>query len=142
MEDVLLPHQKERLDEIALQLQGVGALLTPKVQESLKITAATNEKMQSVSREAMEGVRDKSREAFRSGNSEGIRELFQNAQKEANEKVLGLLSDEQKKKFEEMKGKPFKLPEGAFRRPGGGGQGGGQRPGGQQGGERPARPAT
>ena len=69
--------------------------------------------------------------------------LFENAQKEVNEKVLGLLSDSQKKKFEEMKGKPFKLPEGA-RRPGGGQ--GGQRPGGQrpggQGGERPARPAT
>ena len=146
VEDVLLPHQKERLDEIALQVMGTAALFTPKVRESLKITAETGEKMQNVSREVMEGVRDKAREAFQSGNRDGIRELFQNAQKEVNEKVLGLLSDSQKKEFEEMKGKPFKLPEGALRRPGGqggqrpGGQGG-QRPGGQ-GGERPARPAT
>ena len=147
VEDVLLPHQKERLDQIALQMQGTAALFTPKVREALKITAETGEKMQHVSREVMEGVRDKAREAFQSGNRDGIRELFENAQKEVNEKVLGLLSDSQKKNFEEMKGKPFKLPEGALRRPGGGQ--GGQRPGGQggqrpggQGGERPARPAT
>ena len=39
IEDVLLPQQVERLEEIRLQIQGVAALLTEPVQKSLKITA-------------------------------------------------------------------------------------------------------
>ena len=85
VEDVLLPHQKERLDQIALQMQGTAALFTPKVREALKITAETGEKMQNVSREVMEGVRDKAREAFQSGNRDGIRELLENALYELND---------------------------------------------------------
>ena len=160
VEEVLLPQQVERLEEIRLQIQGVAALLTEPVQKALKITAEQKTKFAGVQKETQEkgqelfsGVR----ELFQGGDREKaqaamqeIREKMTTMQKETNEKLLGVLTDGQKKEFEKMKGKPVEISPEELR-PSRGGQGGqrqgGQRPGGQggQGGQRPApaaRPAT
>ncbi|MBT4724822.1 MAG: hypothetical protein HN617_17070 [Planctomycetaceae bacterium] len=157
VEEVLLPQQVERLEEIRLQIQGVAALLTEPVQKALKITAEQKTKFAGVQKETQEkgqelfsGVR----ELFQGGDREKaqaavqeIREKMTTMQKETNEKLLGVLTDGQKKEFEKMKGKPVEISPEELR-PSRGGQGGqrqgGQRPGGQ-GGQRPApaaRPAT
>lgn len=160
IEDVLLPQQVERLNEIRLQIQGVGALLTEPVQKELKITAEQKTKFAEIQKETQEkgqelfsGVR----ELFQGGDREKaqaamqeIREKMTNMQKETEKSIVGVLTDSQKKEFDKMKGKPVEISQEELR-PSRGGQGGqrqgGQRPGGQggQGGQRPApgaRPAT
>ena len=155
IEDVLLPQQVERLEEIRLQIQGVGALLTEPVQKELKITAEQKAKFAEVQKETQEkgqelfsGVR----ELFQGGDREKaqaamqeIREKMAAMQKETEKSILGVLTDGQKKEFEKMKGKPVEISPEELR-PSRGGQGG-QRQGGQrpEGGQRPApaaRPAT
>ena len=160
IEDVLLPQQVERLNEIRLQIQGVGALLTEPVQKELKITAEQKTKFAEIQKKTQEkgqelfsGVR----ELFQGGDREKaqaamqeIREKMTNMQKETEKSIVGVLTDSQKKEFEKMKGKPVEISQEELR-PSRGGQGGqrqgGQRQGGQggQGGQRPApgaRPAT
>jgi hypothetical protein len=155
IEDVLLPQQVERLEEIRLQIQGVGALLTEPVQKELKITAEQKTKFEEVQKKTQEkgqelfsGVR----ELFQGGDREKaqaamqeIREKMTAMQKETEKNILAVLTDSQKKEFEKMKGKPVEISPEELR-PSRGGQGG-QRPGGQrpEGGQRPApatRPAT
>jgi hypothetical protein len=155
IEDVLLPQQVERLEEIRLQIQGVGALLTEPVQKELKITAEQKTKFEEVQKKTQEkgqelfsGVR----ELFQGGDREKaqaamqeIREKMTAMQKETEKHILAVLTDSQKKEFEKMKGKPVEISPEELR-PSRGGQGG-QRPGGQrpEGGQRPApatRPAT
>jgi hypothetical protein len=153
IEEVLLPQQVERLEEIRLQIQGVAALLTEPVQKSLKITAEQKTKFDGIQKgtqekgqELFSGVR----EAFQGGDREKaqammqeIREKMTAMQKAAEGKILSILTDGQKKEFKEMKGKPVEISPEELR-PSRGGQGG-QRQGGQrpEGGQRPAtRPAT
>ena len=152
VEEILLPHQLERLEEIRIQLLGTGALLLEPVQKKLKVTDTQKAKFEEITN----GTREKSQEMFGSvrekfqelgGDREKIQELMaeirekmEAVQKEAEEKIVGTLTAAQKKQFEEMKGKPFEISREDLRpqRPQGqrpGGQGG-QRPGGQ-GGQRP-----
>lgn len=79
-------------------------------------------------------------ELFQGGNREGIREKMQEMRKEAEGKVLAVLTGDQKKKFEEMKGEPFEMPQRTRTRGGGRRGGGGQGEGGGRG--RPQRPAS
>ncbi|MBT3889545.1 MAG: hypothetical protein HOF72_02880, partial [Planctomycetaceae bacterium] len=73
VEEVLLPQQVERLEEIRLQIQGVAALLTEPVQKALKITAEQKTKFAGVQKETQE----KGQELF-----SGVRELFQGGDRE------------------------------------------------------------
>jgi hypothetical protein len=67
-----------------------------------------------------------------------MRTRFQELRKNADEKVLAVLTTAQKADFEKMKGPAFTMPEGAFGRAPQGGQRGGDQ-GGQRGGQRPQR---
>lgn len=166
VEEILLPHQLERLEEIRMQLLGTGALLLEPVQKKLKITDTQKAKFEEISSSTREksqemfgGVREQfqqlggDREKIQAMMAE-IREKMETVQKEAEKNMVETLTAAQKKQFEEMKGKPFEISREELRpqRPGGqggqrpGGQGGqrpqgqpGQRPGGQggQGGQRP-----
>jgi len=153
VEEILLPHQLERLEEIRIQLLGTGALLLEPVQKKLKVTDTQKAKFEEITN----GTREKSQEMFGSvrekfqelgGDREKIQELMaeirekmEAVQKEAEEKIVGTLTAAQKKQFEEMKGKPFEISREDLRpqRP----QGqrprtdGGQRPQGQPG-QRPS----
>ena len=156
VEEILLPHQLERLEEIRIQLLGTGALLLEPVQKKLKVTDTQKAKFEEITN----GTREKSQEMFGSvrekfqelgGDREKIqalmaeiREKMEAAQKEAEEKIVGTLTAAQKKQFEEMKGKPFEISREDLRpqrpqgqRPGGQGGQGGQRPQGQPG-QRPS----
>lgn len=149
VQEILLPHQLERLEEIRIQILGSGALLLEPVQKKLKVTDTQKAKFEEITN----GTREKSQEMFGSvrekfqelgGDREKIqalmaeiREKMEAVQKEAEEKIVGTLTAGQKKQFEEMKGKPFEISREDLRpqRPQGqrpGGQGG-QRPGGQNG---------
>ncbi|MBC8873962.1 MAG: Spy/CpxP family protein refolding chaperone [Planctomycetes bacterium] len=135
LEEILLPPQIKRLKEIALQQRGTSALTDPEVAKELKITDAQKKKLDEVSTANRESMGTRMRELFQGGNREGVREKMQEMRKEADGKVLGVLTAEQKKQFEGMKGEKFEMPE---RTRGGGRRGGGR----GQGGQRPQRPAS
>ena len=139
LEEVLLPQQLERLDEIALQLRGVQALEDEKVVSKLKITDAQKEKMT----EVQESLRERMRETFQGGGAGGnFREAFSKLREEMEKELLAVLTTDQQKQFEEMKGEKFEMPEGAFGAMGRGGPGGGFRggPGGGRPGGGPGGP--
>jgi Spy/CpxP family protein refolding chaperone len=124
---ILKPEQVKRLTEIYIQQAGIAALNDADVAEKLKISDDQKEKMakvreeqQTAMRELFAGGRDGG------GDREGLRAKMEESRKKTEEKILAVLSEDQKKQFEEMKGKKFDMPENA-RGPGRGGDRGGDR---------------
>ena len=142
LEEVLLPEQMERLEQIEVQQMRAGALMNERVATELKLTAKQKEDLAKKAEEAREEVISKMRELFQGGDRENMREKMEEAQKDMETKLVSVLTSEQKKAFEDMKGEPFEMPapqgRGGFGgRGGAGGPGGG--PGGR-GGDRGGRP--
>jgi hypothetical protein len=129
LEEVLLPEQLERARQIALQAQGMQAFSDPTFIKKIGLTEAQQEKLKA----QQEGMREKMgtamREAAQSGDRDSIRAKIEEMRDESFKEAKSVLTEEQKKKYDEMLGKPFELPEGAMR----GGFGGGRGPGGQGG---------
>jgi Spy/CpxP family protein refolding chaperone len=111
IEGVLVPQQIGRLNQIALQVRGVAALQDKEVQQALGITSDQMDKMKSIG--------DASREKFRSA-MEGLsgqerRAKFQELRKQVEDEVVGVLTSEQKEKFDKMKGPKFEFDFSALR---------------------------
>lgn len=115
---ILNDEQRARLKQISLQLAGPAAFSDPEVAEKLGFS---DEQKKSI-----EEIQSSNREEMRSlfQNADGNRaEAFrkvQSARKAAEEKLTGLLTDEQKTKWQELTGKKF---EGRLEGPGGFGRG-------------------
>jgi Spy/CpxP family protein refolding chaperone len=133
--EILLPNQMKRLTEIYVQQLGTGALEDAEIAEELKIS---DEQKASIAK-IREESRAQMRELFTGGGGdrEAAQAKFAEARKATDEKLLAVLTADQKAKLDELKGKPFEMPEGALRGPGGGAPGGapGRRPGGNNSGE-------
>ena len=127
IEEILVEEgQMKRLNQIAVQLQGSRALNNPKVLEALGITEGQKEQLAKIREEIGQKMRKQMQEA-EGKSQEERREMMRTfgAQmgKEVQEKVMGVLTDEQKNKFKELKGKEFKLDPAELRGGGRGGQG-------------------
>ncbi len=137
LEELLLPDQFERLEQIAIQVAGVAALVSPSLAEKLGLAKETTDKMTKDVEASAEQGREMMNAAMRDRDFEGVREKVETMRQELNDKLIAHLSDDQKAKYEELKGKPFEL---AAMAPGGPGGFGGQRRGqggpGGPGGER------
>jgi len=100
---ILKPEQSKRLEQIRIQVMGPMALASPDVASKLGLTDDQKTKM----REAMRGVFAKMREG-RGGNagppSAEARKKMEESIKTA---IMGVLTDDQKKTYEELIGKPF-----------------------------------
>lgn len=131
LEEVLLPEQLERAEQIALQVQGVRALSNEQVAEKIGLSADQQERLKEVQQTIQDDMRGKMREMFAGGmggvDRDSMREKMLELRTEMEAKVLGVLTEEQKAKFEAMKGETFETAQrvGGFQ--GRGGQGGGQR---------------
>jgi hypothetical protein len=115
--DVLKPEQKKRLDQIVLQQRGGDALTDPKVQQTLGITDDQKEKIKSIQddlRKTMGELR-----ASAGGDRQEMAKKMQEMRTANNDKLLKLLTDDQKKKFDEMTGPKFTGKIEPPRRPGG-----------------------
>ncbi|MEM6776766.1 MAG: hypothetical protein AAF670_03855 [Planctomycetota bacterium] len=139
LEAILLPDQFDRLEEISIQVRGVAALMDSKVGEELGLTSEQTQSMTDIRESAADTMREKMREMFSAGDRDGIREKLESVRGEIEEEVLSVLTSEQRRKFEEMKGEPFDVSQLQGGGPGGGGRGGfggGGRggPGGDRGG--------
>ena len=121
IEEVLLPYQIERLKQIALQVRGVAALEEKEVQEAIGVSSEQLDKMKSIREAAMEKGRSLM-ESLRDATDQERRAKFQEFGKRIQEEVMGVLTSEQKEKFEKKKGPKFELDFSAFRPRGPGGR--------------------
>ncbi len=103
VEEVLLPAQFERLEQIALQVRGDRALTQEDVQKKLTFT----DEQKTKATELMNGFGDKMREMFTSGDREGMREKMDANNKQLGTDLVAVLTTEQKAEYEKLKGKPF-----------------------------------
>ena len=113
LRDVLVREQMMRLYQIRMQVRAVvNSLENRFVARRLELTDEQKEKLAKINKDArakrselFSGLRDASdeqrREAF---------EKFRNLRTETGEQALGLLTAEQKKAFEDMKGEKIELP--------------------------------
>ena len=103
LSETLQPEQLKRLKQIALQQQGLAAAERPEIAESLQLTSEQKDKIRDVLQES----RGKMRELFQGGNREEAMAKVAEQRKANNEKLLALLTDEQKTKWKELTGEPF-----------------------------------
>jgi hypothetical protein len=132
LNDVLLPHQLKRLKEISLQTRGTRALTDAELAAELKLSEQQKTQIAAAVQENAENLGQQMREAFQGGDREQARAKIEQLRKAGDEKVLALLSAEQKAQYEQLKGEPFDMPRPEFTAPGGR-PGQGAAPGGQRG---------
>lgn len=121
----LSPTQQSRLLGLLVQQQGMRSVTNEIVAQKIGLDAAKSEEIKAAMTKSGADMRAKMQEAFSGGaggDREKMREAMDSMTKELDQAVAAKLSDDQKKKLEELKGVAFTFPE---RRGFGGGQGGG-----------------
>jgi Spy/CpxP family protein refolding chaperone len=123
--EILKADQVKRFKQIQWQQEGARAFADPEVADALKLSDEQKDKVKAVREEAQKEMR-----ALReSGASrEEVRKKFEEIRKASSDKLMGILTDEQKTKWKELQGEPFK---GEIQRPGAGGGAGRRRAGGR-----------
>jgi hypothetical protein len=132
--EVLLPHQIKRLNEIFVQQAGVAALQDEDIasqlgmSEAQKARLAEAQQANNTARDALMQEFTRSRESGGGGDREANLAKLEDLRKTHEAKLLAVLTPDQQKKFEAMKGKPFAMPENTSRFGGGNRGPGGNRP--------------
>jgi len=105
---VLKKEQLQRLRQIALQVEGLAALARPEIAKQVGLTEEQQRKIEEILREANE----KRRALFQQGPPADRQAMFREMQKIrewVDEQIGKLLTEQQKKKWQELIGEPFKL---------------------------------
>jgi hypothetical protein len=100
----LTPEQRKRLEQISMQLTGLMWVTRPAIALELKLTDEQKQKAREYQKEAGEKVR----EVIHAENKEGRKEKLAELHKANHDKLLSLLTDQQKAKWKELAGEPFK----------------------------------
>lgn len=95
--------QKQRLQEIAIQVNGAAALNDPSVVEQLNLSDEQKKKLEEVRADNSKAVEDAMSD-FGDLSREERRDKFRTLSETSDSNLLGVLTDEQKKNFDEMKG--------------------------------------
>jgi hypothetical protein len=143
--------QNDRLTEIYVQVNGTNSLADKQVQAKLEITEEQVGKLADAREENNEAMRDAFQD-FADMSQEERQQTTDELREESNERLLAVLTDEQKSSFEALKGEELEIDMSQLRGGRGGGRGGfggggggrgnrgGGGRGGDGGGDRPARP--
>lgn len=130
IESILTPEQVARSGQLRLQMEGTRALGREEVQDDLGMTDEQKAQLEAINERVRNGFQELG-QAMRDADEDERAELREKmgALRERSEQAqMSVLTDEQKSKFEEMKGEPFEFqrPEPGQGRQGGprGGQGG------------------
>jgi hypothetical protein len=122
--DVLKPEQTRRLKQLVLQQQansgGPRVFLSPDVEKAVKLTDKQKDDLKTMAEDYGKKTQEL-RGQRGTPPSEESRKKREELRKEATDNALKVLTDEQKKQWEEMTGPAFKFP--PPRRRGGGGGG-------------------
>jgi len=103
---ILNPEQSKRLKEITYQQRGATAFADPEVVKALNLTEEQQGKVKSINEETQAAMR----ELFTPGQApdEDARNKMNDLRKKSGEKMLALLTPEQKTKWTELQGEAFK----------------------------------
>lgn len=127
VDEILLPHQRDRLKQIALQVGGDAAISGDEVAKEIGLTDDQKEQLT----KARDEMRSKFGEVFADfrdpDKRDAARERMTKLREEAREAVQNILTEQQKTKLKEMRGEPFELDRSQFG--GFGGRGRGRGPG-------------
>ncbi len=130
VDDILLPPQRERMDQIMLQMAGANALNRPDVAEKLGLSDDQKSKLKDIADDAQQ----KRMDLFSAGppaDQQEMQDRIQKGQKisaDQKEKAMAVLTADQKDKLEKMQGKKFELDMSQMMPRGGFGGGGGGAP--------------
>ncbi|HMF10669.1 MAG TPA: hypothetical protein VKE94_00130 [Gemmataceae bacterium] len=102
----LKPEQDKRLNQIIYQRQGPAAFANPEVAKALGLNAEQKDKVQTINQETGKAMR----ELFTPGQppDDETRKKMDDLRKSSGEKLLALLTAEQKTKWKDLQGEPFK----------------------------------
>jgi hypothetical protein len=109
IDKILLPHQKRRLQELAMQADGAKALTDPSVVRELKFTQSQLDEMQRI-REEEKSRRDEVKRQFPGGGKENgdLRKIEEDRiRREAEERTWAVLTKQQQRTWERLTGKSF-----------------------------------
>jgi hypothetical protein len=113
VKEVLTDEQKTRIQQIYYQATGPTAMADEAVAKEVGLDDEGRTKVAAVAKEMQDALGAIMREAFGGGGGGGgggdFREKAQKIRTDAATKVLGVLSDDQKKTWETMLGEPFDL---------------------------------
>ncbi len=104
---LLNDEQKQRLTELHYQRMGNAMFADLEVQKDLDLS---DQQIQSID-DAFTAYEEIITEARNSGDFSTMREIMRDAEKEAEDTIMSVLSDEQKDNAEKMKGEPFEFPQ-------------------------------
>ncbi len=127
---ILKPEQSARLKQLSIQQQGANALMRPEVAKELGLTKEQEDKLTKIQESAgPQGGQGRGGQNLSDEERQKFFTEMQERRAKAQADMLAVLTDEQKTKFAEMKGKEFEFPAfGGFGGPGGrGGAGAGAR---------------
>lgn len=108
---LLSADQLKRAKELLIQQQGPAAVLQKDVGDAIGLADADREKLKTTVDEMNQTATTKAREMFQDQDREGGMKVITDNRKKVEETVMAALSDDQKKKFAELKGAEFKFPE-------------------------------
>jgi Spy/CpxP family protein refolding chaperone len=103
--EILKPEQMTRLKQIAWQQRGAGALSDPELVGTLGLSAEQKDKIKSIAEESQKQMR----ELFQpGGDRDEAQKKMAELRKSTNDKLMEVLTPEQKTKYKEALGEPFK----------------------------------
>lgn len=102
--EILKANQLKRVKQITLQQRGAESFGDAEVIEALKVTKEQKDKIKTIEEDIQKDMRG----LFQGGNwQEGLKKM-EGLRKETTEKLLKVLTDDQKAKWKELIGEPFK----------------------------------
>lgn len=117
IKEILKPEQVKRFNQIEMQQRGLRAFMDPEVRTKMKLTEDQGQEIRSLGETLQSESRD-----IREKNQGDFQEIMKqmNALNKAKmEKVIALLTDDQKKTWKELTGEPFEVKFEPPRRPAG-----------------------
>ncbi|HWP30549.1 MAG TPA: hypothetical protein VNK96_02315 [Fimbriimonadales bacterium] len=106
IKEVLTPQQIKRLEEISLQLEGPRALLRPEIADKVGLSPQQREKIREIYRNVGRPTTPRDVPQGPEGR-EQLRERMKAQRKELEEKLLGVLTPEQRTRWQALLGRPF-----------------------------------
>ncbi len=106
---ILNADQQKRYHQLTLQRQGLSAVLDKPVADELKLTDEQRTKIEAARTEQMTEMRSLF-QGGAGGDRTAMREKMMAMQKQMDEKIAAILTDDQKKQWKEMLGASFTFP--------------------------------
>lgn len=107
LEEVLDESQRERFGQIMLRIRGIQSVLTPRVADRLNLTAAQRTAIEAILAETRDEIGALAKELQSGASPEPIQRQAALAQQREQQRVLGELSDTQKRLLAQLFGRSF-----------------------------------